>query len=511
MTDLTASENPVLLDDAEKSTGEGRAAEKEEFLSMRDQSAVEVRNRLASSQIEPEQLRGAVEYLGAILGIQSNNVPAMENLREACRARLSDNHPGAYIKYDLNIPDLRRPVTGISVFEGWAFSQDGVKRIQVVVNGAYLCDADLGIPRPDVVRAYNAPVAAARSGFRFYINTVSIGNGVHELELRITTKTGVNERVQLFFVVANPALSEDERAIVNGYCAAGGAPVMDKSIFLPSYFSLETTIGCPSDCVMCPRERVKKTRRNALMPERYVDKILDEVDWPAMINWEWINDPLCDPRIYKFMTRAKALGFENWITTTGQILNEWHAHKLLEGCVDVIVFSVDTLNPRLYKAIRRGGDLEDVLRQIGRFMELKEQLAARTEVWITKIQLPQTQHEDHQAFADFFDKMGIHKIQRPSYRFRGGASDKDPALEHTVPNRMHCYYIENEMAITTDGNVILCACEAGAWDEPEANIGNMSIREAWLTPRRLQTIQRIRSKGLRSYDACREHESLDGP
>jgi len=129
-------------------------------------------------------------------------------------------------------------------------------------------------------------------------------------------------------------------------------------------------------------------------------------------------------------------------------------------------------------------------------------------VWITKIQLPLTRHEDPHRFAEYFSRMGIHKIQHPSYRFRGGAFDADPSLKHIIPNRMQCYYLENEMAITTDGNVMLCACEAGAWDEPEANIENMSIRDAWLTPRRIATIQLVRSKGLRAFSACREHEDL---
>lgn len=84
--------------------------------------------------------------------------------------------------------------------------------------------------------------------------------------------------------------------------------------------------------------------------------------------------------------------------------------------------------------------------------------------------------------------------------------DKEVTLD--VPNRYKCYFIENEMAITTDGNVILCPCEAGAWDEPEANISEMSIRDAWLTPGRFQTIKLIRSKGLKAYKKCREHSGF---
>ena len=244
--------------------------------------------------------------------------------------------------------------------------------------------------------------------------------GAHQLTLRVTTKMGMQEVVQLFVPVANDSFAEQERELLNRCGVRGDFPVLDKSILLPSYFSLETTVACPSSCIMCPRERIRATRRNTFMPERLVDKVLEEVDWPAMINWEWINDPLCDHRIYRFMQRAKSRGFTNWITTTGQLLNEYHAQKLLEGDVDVIVFSIDTLDPLLYKAIRRGRELEEVLRNIERFMTLKQRLGVATDVWITRIQMPLTRAEDGQRFAEYFSGLGIQKIQHPSYRFRGG-------------------------------------------------------------------------------------------
>ena len=278
-----------------------------------------------------------------------------------------------------------------------------------------------------------------------------------------------------------------------------------ESLHLPSYFSVETTTQCPAKCIMCPRSRVLETRKNSLMPDWMVDKILEEIDWECFINWEWINEPLCDDRIYGFMKRANNKGITNWITTTGYLLNEERANRLLESNVDILVFSIDTLNPDLYKHIR-GLPLNVVLENVQNFMEIKQRTGSKAEVWVSKIQLPVTASEGREEFKIFFNDLGINKIQFPAYRLRGG--DLDREATPGVPDSKSCYFIENEMSITTDGNVILCPCETGAWVEPVSTIADKPLRDAWFTQKRIDLINLVRTRGLRANENCREVEGL---
>lgn len=277
-------------------------------------------------------------------------------------------------------------------------------------------------------------------------------------------------------------------------------------IHLPTYFSLETTIKCPARCTMCPRPSVIRSRHNKLMPEWMVAKILDEIDWPCYINWEWINEPLCDDRIYGFMARAKAKGIRNWITTTGYLLSDERAQRLLHSGVDLVVFSIDTLDAPLYEQIRKL-PLDRVMENVKAFMAYKERAGSDVDVWVSKIQLPVTRHESRDEFRSVFAEMGVSHVQFPVYRLRGGAMDREAGTAMT-PDKRECYFIENEMAITTDGSVVLCPCEAGAWDQPVASIANRSLREAWFTQQRIDLISLVRSRGLRAYDLCRETTGL---
>lgn len=272
-------------------------------------------------------------------------------------------------------------------------------------------------------------------------------------------------------------------------------------IHLPTYFSIETTVQCPAKCTMCPRSRVMETRKNKRMSEEMVKRILEQIDWKCFINWEWINDPLCDDRIYHFMNMARDKGIDNWITTTGYLLDEEKSTMLIDSAVDIVAFSVDTLNRELYKQVR-GLDLNRVLENIERFINKKEQRGSKVEVWISKIQLPVTAGEDRESFHQYFTQLGANHVQHPVYRIRGGAMDSETIVD--IPSKKECYFTENEMAITTDGNVVLCPCEAGVWTEYEANVGEMPLRDAWFTQRRVDLINLVRSRGLNAFKDCRE-------
>ena len=178
------------------------------------------------------------------------------------------------------------------------------------------------------------------------------------------------------------------------------------SIFISRHiFSIETTIKCPARCTMCPRPAVIQSRHNKVMPEWMVAKVLDEIDWPCFINWEWINEPLCDDRIYGFMAQAKAKGVRNWITTTGYLLSDERARRLLHSGVDVVVFSIDSLDAPLYEQIRKL-PLDRVMENVKAFMAYKERTGSRVDVWVSKIQLPVTRHESRDEFRRVFTEMG---------------------------------------------------------------------------------------------------------
>ncbi|MCC6544059.1 MAG: radical SAM protein [Nitrospirae bacterium] len=503
------SEDFTLMEQAMGKYGSGLFDEAERifgYLTERYPDNPEIRNNYGACLFIKGKSIDAIFQFTKALDLAPAYSEATINLREICKKIYKDFEIEENVHRHLDLPELLQPLQGIKRFEGWAISITGIGSIEVYVDGRHLLRAEYGLQRDDVALIYPDINNSSCSGFRFYINTLVLIDGIHEVSIAYKTKDDRQVEDRYFIKTDNSKirLTQDEADTFNKCTNSEDcADILDKSILLPTYFSLETAIGCPSSCLMCPRKMVLKKRKNKLMPERLVDKIFDEVDWKCKINWEWINDPLYDDRIYRFMKRAKKLGFENWIATPGYLLDTYKANQLLDGNVDIVVFSIDTLNKDLYKRIRRGLDLDVVLTNIKNFLSIRERLNSKTDVWVTKIQLPLTMSESRKEFTDYFEKLGINKVQFPAYRIRGGEMDAEVSQE--VPNFNLCYFIENEMAITTDGDVVLCPCEAGAWDKPEANITEMSVRDAWLTPKRIETIKLIRGSGLRSFKECREH------
>lgn len=489
--------NSRAFDEAERMFG---------YLSLRYSDNPEVINNYGVCLFMKGRIKDAILQFVKVLDLDPDYKNSVINIKKSFKAFFKEENIHDIVISHLDTPNISEPLKGMECFEGWAVSNSGIENIEVSVDDKFVCYAEYGLPRPDVASNYAYIKNSYHSGFRFYLNTLSFVNGIHNILVKFTAKNGVKELVNYVKITNLKLLDEEIRILETHGNYKHEEWIIDKSILLPSYISLETTIACPAKCIMCPRPAVLKKRKNTLMAESLVEKILDEVDWKCKINWEWINEPLCDDRIYKFMKRAKGLGFENWITTTGYLLDEEKSYKLLNGDVDVIVLSVDTLNEELYKKIRVGLDLKIVLNNISNLLSTKERLHSKTDIWISKIQLPPTESEKREEFIDFFKKMGIKKIQFPVYRLRGG--DLDKGVKQKVPDIKKCYFIENEMAITVDGDVILCPCEAGAWVEPEANISKTSIRNAWLTPKRVETIELIRKKGLREYNNCRENTGL---
>jgi hypothetical protein len=118
----------------------------------------------------------------------------------------------------------------------------------------------------------------------------------------------------------------------------------------------------------------------------------------------------------------------------------------------------------------------------------------------THIVIPGHNDNEMEEFRAYWKPL-VDKVQQPLYRARGGEWDR--TFSTNTPVAKYCYFIENEMNITTDGDVPLCACDA-ICASPEANISN-GVYNAWSTPKRAATVDKIRRVGMSSLGFCREH------
>ena len=66
---------------------------------------------------------------------------------------------------------------------GWVLDEDGVERVEVLIDGLVIGRANLNGPRPDIYYAFSYYPNAARAGFIMFLDTTRVDNGFHNIKI----------------------------------------------------------------------------------------------------------------------------------------------------------------------------------------------------------------------------------------------------------------------------------------------------------------------------------------
>lgn len=80
--------------------------------------------------------------------------------------------------------------TGTIGLTGWALDDDGVRAVDIFVDGVPVGRAHYGRNRPGVSRLHPGFPDSDGAGFGFVLDTTRFLNGLHEVQARVTSKTG---------------------------------------------------------------------------------------------------------------------------------------------------------------------------------------------------------------------------------------------------------------------------------------------------------------------------------
>ncbi|MFB3170069.1 Ig-like domain-containing protein [Neobacillus sp. 179-C4.2 HS] len=89
----------------------------------------------------------------------------------------------------LDAPANGSVVKGISTVRGWFLDDDGIARVDVLVDGQIVGQAKYGLSRTDVQRFY-PEYNNANGGYEFALDTKKYSNGAHKISVRATGKNG---------------------------------------------------------------------------------------------------------------------------------------------------------------------------------------------------------------------------------------------------------------------------------------------------------------------------------
>ncbi|MDM5329898.1 Ig-like domain-containing protein [Neobacillus sp. CF12] len=95
----------------------------------------------------------------------------------------------------MDTPKNGSTITGITNVRGWFLDASGVSKVEVLVDGQIVGQAQYGSPRPDVLNVLPA-YQNANAGYEFALDTTKLSNGLHSITVRETGKNGASSELQ---------------------------------------------------------------------------------------------------------------------------------------------------------------------------------------------------------------------------------------------------------------------------------------------------------------------------
>jgi hypothetical protein len=90
----------------------------------------------------------------------------------------------------IDTPTVGSSMKGVSNVSGWFLDGSGVAKIEIVVDGKVMGQAQYGTTRLDVGDKF-PDYKNANSGFQYSLNTMNLTNGQHSLTVRETGNNGI--------------------------------------------------------------------------------------------------------------------------------------------------------------------------------------------------------------------------------------------------------------------------------------------------------------------------------
>ena len=142
----------------------------------------------------------------------------------------------------------------------------------------------------------------------------------------------------------------------------------------PRKLNIEVTTRCNLNCTMC-LSRVWKEASGDMSMETF-KALLPVFPELETVNIIGIGEPLLNPNIIEMIRLGKASLPPNGtfsLTTNATLIDDQMARRLVDSGIDAIVVSVDGATPETFGAIRKDAALDQVLRNVDKLNEAKQQ------------------------------------------------------------------------------------------------------------------------------------------
>lgn len=189
------------------------------------------------------------------------------------------------------------------------------------------------------------------------------------------------------------------------------------------FVDIEVTNSCNAACFSCPRAKMQvPTRGIGFMEEDLFVTLMNryhDVGVSPFLNFCGMGEPLLNERLPDFIAITKRDPFwfrPDRIVTNGSLLTRDKSLRLLQAGIDVITFSFPSTEPREYRDITGGLELDKLIENITIARELFD-----ARVLLTANVVRESFSESNRRIATtFLENLGLSVIHFTKLHNRGG-------------------------------------------------------------------------------------------
>ena len=101
----------------------------------------------------------------------------------------------------IDVPTNNAVLQGSRIFGGWAAQQSGIQSVGIYMDGQFVTNAELGVKRPDVLKAFPQFQAAMVTGWNIIIDTSKLTPGAHVFTVKIKSNSGAEQDLKVHATV----------------------------------------------------------------------------------------------------------------------------------------------------------------------------------------------------------------------------------------------------------------------------------------------------------------------
>ena len=244
----------------------------------------------------------------------------------------------------------------------------------------------------------------------------------------------------------------------------------------PNAVIIEPTNICNANCKMCPRQDM--TRNLGIMSFKLFRKIVDECakNDVSRLELSFYGEPLIDPLLEEKIRYAKSnhIGKVD-LFTNASLMNENRSRKLIFSGIDQIIVSFDGATKKTYETIRQDLVFENVIDNLLKFIELKENLGLNEpEICVHMVLLK----ENYREVDDFLSMCKELKVSGSIVGAHDWGGRIDNAQFSMTKAIWPCKSLWTDFVILWDGRVALC-CNDFDGEQILGDVRKESITSIW--------------------------------